>query len=156
MSKSWLRGLICGAAVALVGCSGGTVPKYQVRGAVTVNGSPTPLVLVQFHRVGDSVTGRGVTGNAAYPTAVTAEDGSYELTTDKNGDGIYPGEYVVTFMHLSANDPGAFDRFRGAFADPAKSAFRVTIDPRPTDLPPFELKTGGAAARPARRPGGTS
>jgi hypothetical protein len=154
MSKLKLAVLLFGTMFLSCGCSGGEVKKYQARGVVLVNGTPTPLVQIQLRRVGESVSGKGVTGNASYPTAVTGDDGTFTLSTDKVGDGVYPGEYVVTFTHLTGNTPTAGDRFKGAYGDPDKSPFRVTIEPQPTELPPFELAFDYRSGRAPKKAGG--
>ncbi|MFO0811257.1 MAG: hypothetical protein U0746_21720 [Gemmataceae bacterium] len=116
------------------GCSKGGPTKYPVRGIVLVNGVPTGMVVVQF-----SNTDPAVTGNARCPTALTKADGTFTMLTTKQDDGVPPGEYIVTFMHLDRPDPIPNDLLRGAYSDPAKSTFRVKVEDKAIDLPPYEL-----------------
>lgn len=69
----------------VVGC-GETSPFTKVQGVVTLNGKPVPNATVAF-RPTDG-------GHSAY--GVTKEDGSYELSSLKPGDGALPGTHRVT------------------------------------------------------------
>ena len=74
------------------------------------------------------------------PTAMTDENGVFELSSFGGNDGAAEGEYAAVFYwpdNLMA--PGR-DRFQGRFNNPDKSEFRVTIPPEQTTLPPFEIK----------------
>jgi hypothetical protein len=76
------------------GCSGG---KYPVRGTVTLDdGTPVAKGLVVFERTegGKPITARGE----------IKPDGSYELSTDKPGDGVPTGKYRVLVNALDLSD----------------------------------------------------
>jgi hypothetical protein len=82
------------ALVALAGCGGG---KYPVRGTVALDdGTPVTRGLVIFERVdgGPPVTARGE----------IQADGSYQLSTEKEGDGVPTGRYKVIVNPLDLSD----------------------------------------------------
>ena len=84
----------CLVALGLAGCGGG---KYPVRGTVTLDdGTPLTKGLVVFERVdgGPPITARGE----------IQADGTYELSTDKPGDGVPPGKYKVLLNPLDLSD----------------------------------------------------
>jgi hypothetical protein len=134
-----MNGRILLAAVALaaiVGC-GSSGPNLQaVRGTVHVNGQPAERVVVSFFH-----TDPAVTGNAAHPCTVTDANGAFQMSTDRDGDGAVPGEYLVAFTWPSNPDPDlARDLFNGSYESPQKSTFRArVVADAPTDLPVYEL-----------------
>ena len=80
--------------LAAAGCGGG---KYPVRGIVTLDdGTPVAKGLVVFERTegGKPITARGE----------IKPDGSYELSTDKPGDGVPTGKYRVLVNALDLSD----------------------------------------------------
>src|SRR5262245_1275520 len=75
-------------SVFAVGCGSNDLP-VPISGKVTVNGVPVGNAGVVFHPKDGK--GRPASGE-------TAEDGSYQLTTFKSGDGALKGEYQVTLV----------------------------------------------------------
>jgi hypothetical protein len=70
---------------------------YPVQGTVTLeNGTPLTRGLVIFERVegGAPLTARGY----------IQEDGRYQLSTEKTGDGVPPGRYKVAINPLDTSD----------------------------------------------------
>ena len=76
--------------------------------------------------------------------ATTSADGSFTLTTTREGDGALPGSYGVTIvwnkpapdkkLSLSSEGGGAgtTDRLQGRYGDPRKPQFEVQVaDPGP-------------------------
>lgn len=127
--------LIGVVACGLLGCSqtGDGLVKQAVAGQVLINGKPYRGVIVKFQH-----TDLTVKGNAVHPVAVTTEDGRFELSTNADKDGAVSGEYLVTFIW---NDGATtIDFFRGKYAKPEHTKFRVTIGDSDEDLPPFELE----------------
>ena len=76
---------------AMVGCSGADQVVPQ-RGIVTLNGQPLEGLRVTFFS----------TQNKTPASATTDEEGKFELTTFKPGDGVLRGEYLVV---LASNAP---------------------------------------------------
>ena len=74
----------------------------------------------------------------------------YTQTTKSNADGDFQfdaaplGEYIVTFewrerSGLLKNNFEGPDRLKGRYYDPKKSKYRITVEKKKHDLPPFEL-----------------
>ena len=136
------------SVVPLVGCSRG--PRlHPVEGKVLWRGKPASGARVIFHPVSD-------TPNLPQPSGLVGDDGSFHLRTyiqesRDAEDGAPPGEYKVTFdwsdvspaaASADRNDEAAqpTDKLGGRYADPNRSAFRVTVKEGDNALPPFELK----------------
>lgn len=90
MSKLSLR-LAALAALALAGCSGGGGEYSAVKGKVTLKGQPLAGATVVF---------KPEAKDAPAPTAVTKDDGTFEVQTNLPGGktkiGAAPGNYKVT------------------------------------------------------------
>ncbi len=84
---------ILGFVIALVfGCSGGgDFPTAPVTGKVICEGKPVPHVMVFFEPT--EVKQKGLTGRAGF--AIAKEDGTFKLTTFKEGDGAVVGHHRV-------------------------------------------------------------
>ena len=79
-------GLCLVLLVAVGGCNKhGTV---KVRATVMLDGKPLEGASIRFHRLDDSTT-RGASG-------ITDDNGQVRMSTFSPGDGVLPGEYVVT------------------------------------------------------------
>ncbi len=116
------------AALGLSGCGGGL---YPVRGTVTLDdGTPVTKGLVVFERVdgGPAVTARGQ----------IQPDGSYELSTNKPGDGVPPGRYkaVLNSMDLSdVPDEQKVLPYDAKYLSLKKSDLEFEVKAGPNDIP---------------------
>ncbi|MCI0461502.1 MAG: hypothetical protein L0Z62_31510 [Gemmataceae bacterium] len=131
-------------ALSSISCSGSGSTLVPVEGKVLYKNEPAKGVLVTFHpKGGDPI-------KTVRPVGLTGEDGAFTLTTGTD-KGAAPGEYTVTFIwseevspkgkgKILTEAPDTRDRLGGAFADVAKSPFRVKIEPGTNQLQPFELK----------------
>jgi len=142
------RARIClwATLVVLVGCGENKSlpgPEPQpVKGSVTYRGKPAAGFLVAFNPL------EQWEGATFAPSAVTNADGRFELHSYADNDGAPVGEYAVTFQWLeqevNPDDPDdapvQFDRLRGAFSDPQRSQFKVTVSEGENTLEPFALK----------------
>lgn len=129
--------------LALVGCSGNirlpsTVP---VKGIVHYQGKPAPGIRVKFHPQFDMGKIKFV------PLGETGADGSFTLSTGAPNNGTPQGDYIVTFekpvvapAKTTNYIETEIDAFGGAYSDPSKSGFKVTIPQSGNSLPIFELK----------------
>lgn len=115
---------------------------YPVTGRVTVDGNvPDSPIQVTCHST------MGI--DQEHPTfsaSMTGTDGSFELSTYETGDGVPPGEYVLTFfwgkMNLVSMNYGGPDKLKDRYKDPEKSPVKFTVEPgKPTELGLIELKT---------------
>lgn len=145
MRKTALLVLVLG----LVGCGGPDGPKYDltphpVKGKVLYDGKPASGVLVGLLPL-DAPMPPAVPGN---PNGVTGSDGSFTLTTFKEGDGACEGQYQVllTWMTEVAQDKEETrkDKLLGWY-DAAHSNIRYGVvkgdNTIPTiNLPPRNIK----------------
>jgi hypothetical protein len=133
--------VLLGATAAGCGGSSGDRPVYPVRGIVTYKGSPAAGVLVRFHA---RDTGEPY---PLVPQGVTGEDGTFTLSTYRNGDGAFAAEYVVTFLwqgrRVDENGESHYfgpDKLQGRYSDPAKSPFTFRVSGPSQEAPTFALK----------------
>ena len=138
------------ACVALTGCGGEApipkVPVQPVAGKVFYKGKPAANAIIRLFPVNNTDP------NALRPQGLSKEDGTFDLGTYGVGDGIPPGEYVVTIIWggpkekrsaPNPNDPdddgGEGDFFRGRYANPRTSTIKVKVEAGTTEIPPFQL-----------------
>jgi hypothetical protein len=130
------------ATVMAVGCGGGggiKAPRTaSVSGTVQFKGRPVAGVKVTFHPQFDM-------GAVKFtPSGESGTDGRFTLSTAAANDGAPPGDYVVTFEYLRGGaDPSGrdieVDVWKGKYADPTKSTWKVTIRSGENVLEPFVL-----------------
>jgi len=135
-----LLALAC-LSFVLPSCGNGRKKVYPVHGQVFAkNQEPAAGAFVIFHPVNadDSDPNK--------PSAYVEDDGSFRLTTYKEGDGAPAGEYVVTIEWKprikSAFDPNRHgkDRLDGRYSNVANSRIRFTIErKKDKELPPIHL-----------------
>jgi len=131
--------LLAALAVLLAGCGHGGGGLQPVRGKVLRNNAPVAGASVVFHLedLGDPT--------ATKPSAVTAADGSFTLSTYPAGEGAAAGNYVVLVTQYppdARDHPNkARNMLPGKFASPETSPLRATVEPGTNDLKPFELGT---------------
>lgn len=100
--------VLAGAAVAAIvlggACNRGTTkPKtYPVTGTVTMNGQPVAGATVTF--TPKEPAGPGQAGPQA-ASAVTDDQGRYQIGTFAKGDGALPGEYLVSVTKYEGGGP---------------------------------------------------
>lgn len=135
--------LAVAAQCLAMGCSSTLTPPktVPVQGSVTHNGRPVAGVRVKFHPQFD--IGR----TEFIPYGETGPDGTFGLNTGRAGNGAPKGEYLVTLeIPYIDSDPhdgleAEFDRLKGAYSDPDKSEWTVTLDDGENVLDPFEIKS---------------
>ena len=129
-------------ALLAAGCGSGklSAPSTSpVSGTVQLKGKPVAGVKVTFHAKFD------MGGDVKFtPNGMTNKDGKFSLSTAAANDGAPPGEYAVTFELLRAGTDKAgldveVDQWKGKYADPEKSTFKVTIQKGDNALQPFDL-----------------
>jgi hypothetical protein len=123
------------------GCGRGPAHKavYPVRGQVLYKGKPAEGILVYFVPVNPQEKYE----LPSIPLAVTAANGSFALGTYGKADGAPASEYAVSLFwpetpYPGYGDPGP-DRLGGRYSDWQTSRWRVTVQPEPNAVPPFEL-----------------
>ena len=140
-----LLALLTVCAAALSGCGrAGKVPLAPAAGRVSWQGKPLAgalVVLVPLAPAGGPESVR--------PSALTGDDGTFQLSTYARGDGAPPGEYAVAVTWHGPSKPAADtpplalaaapDYFRGRFADPKKSGLRLKVEAGAGELPAINL-----------------
>ncbi len=136
--------VLVGASVAcgLAGCSASiSLPATApVTGKVLYKGKPLAGVLVTFHPQFDM-------GAVDFmPSGVTDRAGQFMLSTATAGDGAPPGAYAVTFVYpVTQSDRKnsgievEVDFWKGKYADPGKSSWKIQVQKGANDLEPFRL-----------------
>jgi hypothetical protein len=70
-------------------------------------------------------------------------DGTFEISTYQQGDGVPNGEYVLTIvwgkLNLMTRTYGGPDKLKGAYSDPKTSKFTFKVSGGPVDLGPLDL-----------------
>lgn len=118
------------AAVMFAGCGsdgpqgGPRVKTIPLKGLVKVDGTAASFLRV----IANPSNGAGAL--PVSPAALTNSEGKFELSSYESGDGVPPGDYVLTFewgeMNLM-NGQYSGDHFKGKYADPAKSEIKVSV-----------------------------
>lgn len=154
-SKRFAAPLALAAAFAAAGCDGDEVERVEVQpvtGRVLANGKPAAGAVLQF------VPANSTDPNAIRPRAVAGDDGAFVFQTYDPGDGIPPGEYLVSVKWAGPKrkaaaapapeeqdpDGGAImgpppDYFKGKYANPRTSGLRVKVNAGDAQLQPINL-----------------
>lgn len=140
--SAWLRCLL-GSLFAVTGLvaggCGNSGPKlYAVKGSVKVDGKPAANATVFLHRKGRT--------DPAEPTPYgrCGADGSFAVTTVKDGDGAQSGDYLVTVVwpDMSKEPNGSGERpdlLRGTYAGVGNSSIKATVEAKDNTLPEIAL-----------------
>ncbi len=66
-----------------------------------------------------------------YSQTVTGDNGQFAISTYEAGDGVPPGEYVLTFewkeFNLVSMSYGGRDKLGGQYTDPKTSEFKLSV-----------------------------
>ena len=117
------------------------LPTFPVTGKVMVDGKPVPMIRVVAHDTEEPPRPFNE------PKGFTKEDGSFSLTTFREGDGVPAGEYKLTFQYgtlaMVMGRQYQGDKFKGKYMKTEESKFKLTVtEGQPTDLGTIELTTG--------------
>ncbi len=131
------------SVVCVTVCAGcGSNGLYPVSGKVLCNGEPAVGATVTFLR--KDATNRF---EDLIPQGVVGQDGTFSLA-GPTGPGAAPGEYVVLVEWKEGagkalgRSPGlnAPDRLQHRYLDPNNPLLTATVEPKPNQLAPFEVK----------------
>ncbi len=135
-------GVLLLVSLTLCSCSKNDKPLYPARGTVTFKDAPAAKAMVVFHPLNDP--------GAVKPRAIVDQEGNFQAYTYSAGDGIPPGEYVVTVVghrpkpatpgKKKKHDDGSGRMLPPHYEDPKTSELRITIQEGVNELPPFLLK----------------
>jgi hypothetical protein len=140
----------CAAMLSLmillcVGCGGEDwqAQTHPAFGMISINGQSPAGAIVELHATGEQSDVRN-----SRPWAVVREDGSYSLTTYQTDDGAPAGDYaVVVRWPPDVSRPSLADRLSGAYADPQKSRWKVTVAEGDNELPVIEITEARVQAK---------
>lgn len=122
----FLRAILLGALLGLVGCGGG--PKLvRVTGKAAFKGQPLTAGAVYLHPA------QGNDWKGDNPSSVLQIDGSFDLRTPPHGAGAPPGAWKLTFSPALANRIG-----RPKLGDPQQTT--LTLDVPETGLKDHSLE----------------
>lgn len=108
---------------------------YPAHGRITINGQPPAGAVVELHSVGEKPDIRN-----SRSWAVVREDGTYTLSTYEMEDGAPAGQYAVIIKWPpDVTKPSFADRLGGAYSNPKRSQWTVTIVESKNELPPIEI-----------------
>ena len=133
--------LICLLAVA--GCTRGP-QKANVSGKVLYKNGKVPqgqVAVLRFNPTGDSTAEvkKGASG------VINPQDGTFELMTQVANDGVYLGEYTVTFFVMAPKS--SQNEVSPKYATPGLTPYKVVVDGNKTDLS-FEIEPNAPGAMP--------
>jgi hypothetical protein len=135
----WLAcGLLALLVAGVTGCSG-KLATAQVRGRVAYKDGSIPqgeVCIVRFETAPNSTAakGRAATGDIG-------RDGSFDMYTKKPGDGVMPGEYMVTFTVMKSHlEPESLidEKYTKADTTPYRITVAEDIDGQVFEIEPRE------------------
>lgn len=139
-SGSWRSVLLLVSVVSmLAGCGPGAGDASKERLTSMAGGALKEVVPVSGKVLVDGEAKGGVNlylhreeGGEPLADCRTNPDGTYCWATYVPCDGIAPGEYRVSFRYIpkvkrNENDGVSNDQFKGKYADPKKSDFKLSV-----------------------------
>jgi hypothetical protein len=116
--------LVVTSGTGFVGCQR-KLETAQVRGKVIYKDGSVPQAPVRAVRFEPTATSSAKVRKAA--SGEIQDDGSFELCTRKPGDGVYLGEYAVTFsIYKSTLDP--IPVIAQKYWTASTTPYKVTVD----------------------------
>jgi 5-hydroxyisourate hydrolase-like protein (transthyretin family) len=133
--------LVAAICVIFCGCSSGERARqktYKVTGKVIVDGQPAADVQIHTHGKQPPDPNYPV-----IPIGITKEDGSFELFSYEEGDGVPAGQYTLTFIWqersgLRWQGP---DKLNKRYQDPNQTTHQLNVVDQPVDLGTITLTT---------------
>lgn len=147
-----LASVVCGVGCVLaVGCGTSGPKLYPVRGTVTVKGKPAHHAIVFLHRKGRTDMAEHV------PYGKVAADGTFVITSTKEGDGAQVGEYAITIYWPDMSKPEDGngqrpDALNGAYDKVAQSKLSAVMKAEENVISPLDLTPGAPQRKAAADP----
>lgn len=128
-------GVVALAMVAILvsGCEKSPAPTYPATGRATFEGEPVKGATITF-----------VPEQGRPATAITDDDGEFEMSTFKPGDGAVAGRHTVTIILTNPGDEMIIagrpskNAIPGKYTVPETTPFKVEVSPDKENR--FELK----------------
>ena len=140
----WLRRLLTVGGLFFVllatSCGDGRKVVYPVRGEILdAEDKPATGAVVIFTPVNPDPK------DPLRPVGKVDESGHFSLTSYKENDGAWVGEYIVTITWPTPRktpfEPDLGDQLKGRYATPEHSTIRFTVEKKSVnDLPTIHLK----------------
>ncbi len=129
--------LILSAALLCSACSSGRKPVQPVRGQILVDGRTASQAQVLFH---PAEGGK----DDILPTGQTDDEGFFQLTSYKNGDGAPECDYTVTVTWFrvfprSRDEVVRYNALPPRYAAPQSSRLRASVAKGKNELSPLQL-----------------
>lgn len=126
-------------SLAMAGCGDGRVPVYPVTGKATVEGKPAVGWFAILHPESSEKFSH------PYPKAAIDNDGRFSFRTYdyQPPDGAPAGKYRISFTWIPLANRVTEDEKSAEAEKPARQVHvpdTITIEPRPNELPEFEIK----------------
>ncbi len=113
---------------------------HPASGEVYVDGQPAAMLRIHCTNVNGMDK-----ENPSMSSAMTDEQGKFEISTYEKADGLPEGDYVLTFMwgELSPiSGYGGPDKLKKKYADPEKSEHKFSVvTGEPTEIGRIDLET---------------
>lgn len=118
-------------------CSSNRKPVHPVRGQIVVDGQPAAQAQVVLH---PTEGGK----DEPHPAGQTDEQGYFQLTSYRNGDGAPEGSYFVTVTWFRVFGGGRQEVVRynvlpPRYLSPQSSQLQVTVNKGNNELTPLQL-----------------
>lgn len=118
----------CGAAPPA-----NALPTVPAQGIVMLDGRPAEKIVLVFYPQSPSFPAN------TRPTARSAANGQFTLSTFADGDGAPEGTYDVVAMWIGDEEGG--NRLPERYGSPRTSGLRVEVKATASQLPTIELQT---------------
>lgn len=146
--KHWKVGLgqwVWGGVALVTMCAGCGKAKqpwekvYPASGIVKFNGQPLPGAVITL------IPQDRTFPNSVRPTAVTDDEGIFDIGTYSADDGAPAGDYKVLVLHYpvvgSQDNPSAGPNdLPPQYAKAETTTLKITIEEAETEIPPLELQ----------------
>jgi hypothetical protein len=141
---------IAPAFLLLAGCAEKWAEVFPVSGTIKVDGQTPVGAQLVLHPVAAAATDAEV----VTPTGRVKSDGTFAITSYKDGDGAAPGEYIVTVQWYKIDKDGNVgpNVIPEQYTNPKTSPVKVTVSAgAPTTVEPISI-SGAAGAKTAAAP----
>jgi hypothetical protein len=129
--------LLAWAALGALAAGCSSKGPYPVRGKLVYADNDQPVKELEGQDIIFDLEKGGLSARGTI-----RKDGTFELTSKKDGDGAFPGEYVVTLTqpYRKPERPYVGDRVVDiTYEDPAATDLRAIVKPEPNDFT-FKLR----------------
>ncbi|MBA4190333.1 MAG: hypothetical protein C0467_20290 [Planctomycetaceae bacterium] len=129
MARRFHYWLLVSACLLTLGCNAGTPKTYRIPGRLVYDdGKPVPgaTIVLQTTHDGQRIAARGMVNT----------DGTFELTTFTDKDGVIEGEHDITIVLLPATDSATPSKpvVAAKYSNSESSGLKFTVKPDTTEI----------------------